>query len=132
LIKTLWSQAILKELGKDPLLLNLLRFAPESTAVRKIAEETKNHGLERDFYIEERKAERGVYWRQLVEELKKAPEELKNNREDIDEQKGRCGPLATQGQGVHRPVLGIVVKIAQLILQLLWIAVMFLYWAFSN
>ena len=29
--------------------------------------------LERDLYIEERKAERGVYWRQRREELKKAP-----------------------------------------------------------
>src|SRR5208337_2806542 len=33
-------------------------------AFRKVAEETKNHDLERDLYIEERKAERGVYWRQ--------------------------------------------------------------------
>ena len=33
-------------------------------AFRKIAEETKNHDLERDLYIEERKAERGVYLRQ--------------------------------------------------------------------
>jgi hypothetical protein len=42
-------------------------------ALRKIAEETKNHDLERDLYIEERKAERGVYWRQQCEELKAAP-----------------------------------------------------------
>ncbi|MGH6836504.1 MAG: pentapeptide repeat-containing protein [Methylocella sp.] len=34
-------------------------------ALRKIAEETKNHDLERDLYIEERKAERGVYLVQL-------------------------------------------------------------------
>jgi hypothetical protein len=33
-------------------------------ALRKIAEETKNHDLERDLYVEERKAERGVYLRQ--------------------------------------------------------------------
>jgi uncharacterized protein YjbI with pentapeptide repeats len=30
---------------------------------RKVVEETKNHDLERDLYVEERKAERGVYWR---------------------------------------------------------------------
>lgn len=30
-------------------------------AFRKIAEDTKNHDLERDLYIEERKAERGIY-----------------------------------------------------------------------
>jgi len=41
--------------------------------IRKIAEETKNHDLERDLYIEERKAERGVYWRQLLDKLEKAP-----------------------------------------------------------
>jgi hypothetical protein len=41
-------------------------------ALRKIAEETKNHDFERDLYIEERKAERGVYQRQLLEQLEKA------------------------------------------------------------
>ncbi len=40
-------------------------------AFRKVAEETKNHDLERDLYIEERKAERGVYLRQRWEELKR-------------------------------------------------------------
>ncbi|HUB65717.1 MAG TPA: hypothetical protein VL996_14940, partial [Methylocella sp.] len=40
-------------------------------ALRKIAEETKNHDLERDLYIEERKAERGVYLRQRWEALRK-------------------------------------------------------------
>jgi hypothetical protein len=39
--------------------------------LRKIAEETKNHDLERDLYIEERKAERGVYLGQRWDELKK-------------------------------------------------------------
>ena len=39
--------------------------------LRKIAEETKNHDLERDLYIEERKAERGVYLRQRWDDLKK-------------------------------------------------------------
>jgi hypothetical protein len=40
-------------------------------ALRKIAEETKNHDLERDLYIEERKGERGVYLLQRWEDLKK-------------------------------------------------------------
>jgi len=40
-------------------------------AFRKVAEETKNHDLERDLYIEERKAERGVYLRQRWDALKK-------------------------------------------------------------
>jgi hypothetical protein len=40
-------------------------------AFRKIAEDTKNQDLERDLYIEERKAERGVYLRQRWGEAKK-------------------------------------------------------------
>jgi hypothetical protein len=40
-------------------------------ACRKIAEETKNHDLERDLYTEERKAERGNYLRQRLEDLKR-------------------------------------------------------------
>jgi uncharacterized protein YjbI with pentapeptide repeats len=42
-------------------------------ALRKIADETKNHDLQRDLYIEERNAERGVYWSQLLEELEVTP-----------------------------------------------------------
>jgi uncharacterized protein YjbI with pentapeptide repeats len=42
-------------------------------AFRKVAEETKNHDLERDLYIAEREAERGVHWRHLAEKLKRAP-----------------------------------------------------------
>jgi uncharacterized protein YjbI with pentapeptide repeats len=52
-------------LTKDTQILVRLR------AFRKIAEETKNHDLERDLYIEERKAERGVYLHQRWEALKK-------------------------------------------------------------
>ena len=70
--------------------------------LRKIAEETKNHNLERDLYIEERKAERGVYWRQLIEEWKKAP---------IIEKP----PIAFRLGG-----------------HCLWIVVMLFYWALSN
>ncbi|MGA3340723.1 MAG: pentapeptide repeat-containing protein [Methylocella sp.] len=46
-------------------------------AFRKIVEETKNHDLERDLYIEERKAERGVVWRRLLEVLER---DRKNSR----------------------------------------------------
>jgi deoxyribodipyrimidine photolyase len=55
-------------------------------AIRKIVEETKNHDLERDLYIEERKAERGVYWHTQVDELKRAPDELNKQLEDINKQ----------------------------------------------
>ncbi len=41
--------------------------------LRKLAEETKNHDLERDLYIEERKAERGVYLIQRFRDWVKDP-----------------------------------------------------------
>jgi hypothetical protein len=69
---------------------------------RKIAEETKNHDLERDLYIEERKAERGVFWHQLVEELRKA-------------------------QWIERPIMT-----GRLIAHILWIAVMSVYWVLAD
>ena len=69
---------------------------------RKIAEETKNHDLERDLYIEERKAERGVYLRQRWEELKK--EGWKNWPRNVVR-------LAIHG---------------------FWIFIMFLYWALAD
>jgi len=71
-------------------------------AFRKIAEETKNHDLERDLYIEERKAERGVYLDQRWEDLKK--EGWKNWPRNA----------------------------AQLLTHLLWILVMGVYWALAD
>lgn len=71
-------------------------------AFRKIAEETKNHDLERDLYIEERKAERGVYLLQRREELK--------------------------GEGWRNwPRNG-----ARLITHIFWIIVMGVYWALAD
>jgi hypothetical protein len=102
-------------------------------AFRKIAGETKNHDLARDLYIEERKAERGVYWRQLLDELKKAPEELKRQLEDISNQNNHAWlewRLQRRARNAHWR--GIAVKIARLFTHLLWIAVMGLYWALSD
>jgi pentapeptide repeat protein len=102
-------------------------------AFRKIAEETKNHDLERDRYIEERKAERGVYWRQLSDELKKAPEELKKKLEDLDEQQREVWSNwrhQTWARNAHR--LGIAVKIVRLAVHGFWIAVMGVYWALAD
>jgi hypothetical protein len=42
-------------------------------AFRKLAEETKSHDLERDLYIEERKAEHGFYLHRLLDEFRRAP-----------------------------------------------------------
>ncbi|MGB6175046.1 MAG: hypothetical protein WBF43_01615, partial [Methylocella sp.] len=102
-------------------------------AIRKIAEQAKNHQLARDLYIEERKAERGVYWHQLVEELKKAPEELKKKLEDIDEQQREVWSNSRhkrRARNAHR--LGIAVKIARLSVHGLWIVVMGVYWALAD
>jgi uncharacterized protein YjbI with pentapeptide repeats len=71
-------------------------------ALRKIADETKNHDFERDLYIEERKAERGVYRRLLLEELAKAPK-------------------------TQKPLIGL-----RLFTYWLWIGVMFVYWALAD
>jgi uncharacterized protein YjbI with pentapeptide repeats len=102
-------------------------------AFRKIVEDTKNHDLERDLYIEERKAERGVYWHQLVEELKKASEEFKKKLENIDEQYRDVRSNwrhRARARNAHR--LGIAVKIARLLTHLLWIVVMAVYWALAD
>ena len=71
-------------------------------ALRKIAEETKNHDLERDLYIEERKAERGVSLHQLLEELRKAPI-------------------------IDKPLI-----FSRLVAHCAWIIVMFGYWALAD
>ncbi|MGC2833494.1 MAG: pentapeptide repeat-containing protein [Methylocella sp.] len=102
-------------------------------ALRKIAEQAKNHDLARDLYIEERKAERGVSWHQLVEELKKAPEKLKKKLEDIDEQQREVWSNSrhkARARNAHR--LGIAVKIARLAVHGLWIVVMGVYWALAD
>lgn len=41
-------------------------------ALRRLAEDTKNHDLERDLYIEERKAERGAKWSRLWPQTRSA------------------------------------------------------------
>lgn len=101
--------------------------------LRKIAEDTKNHDLARDLYIEERKAERGVYWRQLSDELKKAPEELRTKLESIDEQQREVWSNwrhRARARNAHR--LGIAVKIVRLFVHLLWIAIVGVYWALAD
>jgi hypothetical protein len=102
-------------------------------AFRKIVEDTKNHDLERDLYIEERKAERGVYWHQLVEELTKAPEELKKKLEDIDKQQREVWSNwrhRARARNAHRR--GIVVKVARLFARVPWLVVMFFYLALAG
>jgi hypothetical protein len=100
-------------------------------AFRKIAEDTKNHDLERDLYIEERKAGRGVYLGQLLE-----LDELKWNLEDIDKQQKHVWlewRLRRRARNAHW--LGILAnpdKFARLLANLLWIAVMFGYWALAD
>jgi hypothetical protein len=100
-------------------------------AFRKIAEETKNHDLERDLYIEERKAERGVYLNQLLER-----DELDNKLRAIADQKKHVWlewRLQRRARNAHwLEILAKPDKIARLIAHLLWIVIMGAYWAFAN
>ena len=101
--------------------------------LRKIAEQAKNHDLARDLYIEERKAQRGVYWRQLSDELKMAPETLKKNLEDINKQKKDVWlewRLQLRARNAHW--LGIAVKVARLAVHDFWSVVMGVYWALAD
>jgi hypothetical protein len=63
-----------------------------------------------------------------LDELKKAPEELKKKLEDIDEQ--QSWRHRARARKAH--VLGIAVKVARLAVHLLWIAVMGVYWALAD
>jgi uncharacterized protein YjbI with pentapeptide repeats len=80
----------------DSHVLDRLRF------LRKIAEEARDHDLERDLYIEERKAGPGVYFVQRLEDLKKEP-------------------------WTNWPR-----NAARLIAPILWVAVTVLYWALAD
>jgi uncharacterized protein YjbI with pentapeptide repeats len=103
-------------------------------ALRKIAEETKNPDLERDLYIEERKAERGVYLCQRLKEL--GWSELKTKLNDINKQ-----PNAKVWKWWHKTiarmkfVVGITTKpreFGRLITHILWIGIMAAYWALAD
>jgi hypothetical protein len=95
-------------------------------ALRKIVEETKNHDLERDLYIEEREAERGVKWRQLS-----SFDELEKKLIEIDEQEKpvwlewRLKRRARNARWIR--LLAKPAQFGRLIAHLLWIGV--IYWA---
>jgi hypothetical protein len=100
-------------------------------ALRKIAEDTKNHDLERDLYIEERKAGRGVYLNQLLER-----DELDKKLRDVTEQKKHVWfewRLQRRARNAHW--LGFLAKPSQgarLIAHCLWIIVMWFYRALAD
>jgi Pentapeptide repeats (9 copies) len=100
-------------------------------AFRKIAEETKNHDLERDLYIEERKAERGVYWHQLS-----GRDELEGKLKEIAEQKRHVWlEWRLKRRARNARWLGLLAKPSQLvrlITHCLWILVMWFYWLFAD
>ncbi|HEX3495283.1 MAG TPA: hypothetical protein VHT48_07935 [Methylocella sp.] len=101
--------------------------------LRKLAEDTKNHDLARNLYIEERKAERGINLRQLLDELKKAREELKKKLEDIDKQQREVWSNwrhRKRARNAHR--IGSAVRISRLALHRSWIVVMGVYWALAD
>jgi hypothetical protein len=102
-------------------------------AFRKIAEETKNHDLERDLYIEERKAERCVRWYQLRDERNNADEEHRRNLEEISNQIKdiyRASERRAWTRITYR--LGIADICRRRFRHLLWIIVMWVYWALAD
>jgi hypothetical protein len=106
-------------------------------ALRKIAEETKNHDLERDLYIEQRKAERGVYlrqrWDELKDALKNGPKELNEKIEAIrKQQRGTLWKWCREAIAPINQMLGVIEKIVRLAIHGFWISVMFLYWALAD
>jgi hypothetical protein len=82
-------------------------------ALRKLADETKNHDLERDLYIEERKAERGIvlarYW----------------------SKKGNASPEEPKDRTDWRRVPTVLIKL-RFLAHCLWVAVMCGYWLLSD
>jgi hypothetical protein len=100
-------------------------------ALRKLAEETKNHDLERDLYIEERKAERGVYWRQLS-----GRDVLEKKLRDITEQKRHVWlEWRLKRKARNARWLGLLAKPSQLVRLIghcLWILVMWFYWVLAD
>jgi hypothetical protein len=117
----------------------LLHWSSESDVpiglrrLRKLAEDAKNRDLARSLYIEERKAERGIYLWQLLDELKKAPEELKKKLEAIDKQQREAWSNwrhRKRARNAHR--LGTAVIITRLAVHRFWIVVMDGYWALAD
>jgi hypothetical protein len=101
--------------------------------LRKLAEDTKNHDLARNLYIEERKAERGIYLCQLLDELKKAPEELNKKLEDIDRQQTEVWANwrhRKRARNAYR--LAIAAKITRFAVYRVWIVVMGVYSALAG
>jgi hypothetical protein len=102
-------------------------------ALRKVAEETKNHDLERDLYIKERKAERGVYLRQLLDELNEARKELQRQLEDITSQKLHVWlEWRVKRSARYAYWVELLPTIARLAVHILWIFVMGAYWALAD
>ncbi len=99
--------------------------------LRKLAEDTKNHDLERDLYIEERKAERGVYWHQLSggKELETKLQEIENQR-NHDWLEWRLKRKARNLRWLK--LLAKPAQLGRLTSHCLWILVMGAYWALSN
>ncbi len=106
-------------------------------ALRKFAEDTKNHDLERNLYIEERKAERGIYIFQLhidlLNELDKLGKKLKDISKDQTGVLSKCWHEAAAVIS-HAPRIALitVATFARLIARLPWIFVMGLYWALAD
>ncbi len=79
-------------------------------ALRKLAEDNKNHDLERDLYIEERKAERGIFWQQYRREGWRGILRLVSHAFSIIVTLGYA-LLADYGRSFTRPLAGLVISV---------------------
>jgi len=90
--------------------------------LRKLAEDSRNYDLERDLYIEERKAERGIYFKL----------HLTKGWNDVRQ---RWRSIANVWSGAAFPLLAclqIVLTASRLLIHLGWISVMFVYWLLAD
>src|SRR5262249_28683396 len=86
------------------------------------ADDSKNHDLERDLYIEERKAERGIYF---VGHLRDAWRNVGQRRQGVTNLRGRVVfALFVCSQ--------CLLTVTRLLIHLGWIAAMFFYWLLAD
>jgi len=93
--------------------------------LRKIAEETKNHDLERDLYIEERKAERGIQLAHRLASLGRGLLLRGVNRSRFHFSMHVVFAPWLYLWTAGRNILGVTAHIT-------WIGVMFVYWALAD
>jgi uncharacterized protein YjbI with pentapeptide repeats len=111
--------------GKIPGWTTRSEVAVQLRYLRKLADDVKNHDLERDLYIEERKAERGINLAAL----------LRDGWHYIRHPRRRDGTNFYGTSIIYFLLflcLQLVLPLPKLLIQLTWIAAMFFYWLLAD